>query len=184
MNESDIYERPAVAIALAAASVSGYCDSAEHNETVDRRLVLEAGETLRSESLELGRTLGHDIFDLYARRLEAIEKRGVAGALPGSFDGRVAAEGALTWLDLQVAQLAHDREYHPDVAGLSNFDQLRHYAFHLAKLAGVYVSARYDATARVDLEDRRLADTLLFGIKLSTVMGQRLDDSQLPRLSR
>jgi hypothetical protein len=171
----DPFSRVAREMARAAAMVSNYCDSAEHNEAVERGWVLDAGETLRS--------LGHDVFELYAHRLEIIEKRGVAGALPGAFDGRATAEAASTWLDLQVTQLAHDRQYHPDVAGLSNFDQLRHYAFHIAKLTGVYVSALDDDAARADLADRRLADTLLFGIKLSTVMGQRLDDSLLPRLA-
>jgi hypothetical protein len=183
VSSPDLYNHVAREVARAAASVSNYCDSAEHNEVVERGWVLEAGATLRSESVEFGRSLRHDVFELYAHRLETIEERGVAGAAPEAFDGRAAAEAASTWLDLQLTQLAHDRHYHPDVAGLSNFDQLRHYAFHIAKLTGVYVSALDDDAARADLADRRLADTLLFGIKLSTVMGKRLDDSPLPRLA-
>jgi hypothetical protein len=179
----DPYPAAARSISQATAAVADYCDSVEHNETLCRDWVLDAGSVLRAESVALGKALGKDVFDLYAQRLGSIEQRGVAGTLPDSPDGEAAARGATTWLDLQLVQLRHDRHFHFDVAGLSNLDQLRHYAFHLAKLTGAYVAAQDDQEVQRDIAERRLADTLLFGIKLATVMGQRLDPEPLPRRS-
>jgi hypothetical protein len=175
----ELYVAPAAAVAQASGEIADYCDSAEHNEAVARERVPHAGATLRSHAVGLASALDLDIFELYACRLGEIEQRGIAGALPDAFDGAAAARSARSWLQLQLVQLRHDRHYHPDVAGLSNLDQLRHYAFHLAKLAAAYSAAQTDAGAREDLVHRRLADTLLFGIKLATVVGQRLSAEPL-----
>jgi hypothetical protein len=70
-------------------------------------------------------------------------------------------------------QWEHDRRYHLDVFGLSRYEQLRHYAFHLAKLAG--------AASESDDRDfqRRLPDVLLFGLKLATLMSEQLPDTTI-----
>lgn len=174
------YQEMAASVARAAGQVSNYCDSVEHNEVTDREWVLDAGSTLREGAFMLAGALGLDLVDLYAQRLESIERRGPASALPGAFAGASAARAAQTWLDLQLVQLQHDRYYHRDVSGLSKYDQLRHYAFHLAKLTSSYVAATIDEESRADVIDRRLADTLLFGLTLATVMSQRLDDQPFP----
>lgn len=174
------YQQMAASIARGAGQVGNYCDSIEHNEAADREWVTEAGSTLREGSFKLAEALKVDLVDLYAQRLESIELRGAASALPGAFVGPIAARAARTWLDLQLVQLQHDRYYHRDVSGLSKYDQLRHYAFHLAKLTSSYVAATTEEEARADILDRRLADTLLFGLTLATVMSQRLDDQPFP----
>jgi hypothetical protein len=119
-----------------------------------------------------------DLRVLSAARLRAIEARNPL-AHPGAFDGGVAAEQALTWRALQLVQAEHDRFYHADVVGLAKLDQLRHYALHLAKLAGAMARAARDSGAAEDFRSRRLADVLLFGIKLSTVSGERLAETPL-----
>jgi hypothetical protein len=177
----DGYENTVVLLATAAGEVANYCDSVEHNESADRTWVLDAAELLRSAAFDLAGAIEEDLIELYARRLAVIEQRGVAGASPDAFDGAAAARAASTWIDLQLVQLQHDRHYHPDVVGLSKHDQLRHYAFHLAKLVAAFVTSQVDKTARPDVITRRLADTLLFGLTLATVMGERLPDRPLPR---
>lgn len=176
----DAYLEAGVKLARAAGAVANYCDSVEHNEPTDTAWVKEAGATLRSVATKLADAIDEDLVNLYAVRLTRIEQRGVAASLPGAFDGSAAARQANTWLDLQLVQVQHDRHFHPDVAGLSKYDQLRHYAFHLAKLAAAVTGGLDDEQLRAEVAERRLADTLLFGLTLATVMGQKLEPAPLP----
>lgn len=169
----------ALVLAPIAASVANYCDRIEHNEEVDRAWVQGAGNQLRQLADRVAADSGKSIIDLYAERLGEIEARNVLGH-PGAFDGHHAALEARTWRDLQVVQADHDRHYHPDVVGLAKLDQLRHYALHLAKIAGAFAEPR-DHT---ELFGRRLPDALLFGLKLATVTGARLTDDPLPQRVR
>jgi hypothetical protein len=168
-------QRFALAAAPQVAAVANYCDHVEHNEPADTAWVVGAGEQLGLLALEFAEASGRDLLELYAARLATIEAGNVL-AEPGSFDGSKAALAAGTWRELQFVQSAHDRAYHPDVVGLSRSDQLRHYAFHLAKIVGAFAEARDED----ELINRRLPDTLLFAIKLRTVMGSRLRDDPLP----
>lgn len=108
----------------------------------------------------------------------AIEVKNVMNSVD-SFEGRVAVQQAHTWRDLQLVQIQHDRFFHPDVLGLHKLDQLRHYSLHLSKLAGAF--ARWAMNEEIDDEiaERPLPDMLLFGIKLSTVMGEKLPEEAL-----
>lgn len=165
-------------MAVAAAAVANYCDHVEHNEPVELSWVTDSARTLRRVACEAAATEGADLRRLYAERLRAIEARNPISS-PDSLDGGEAAETATTWRALQLTQVAHDRYYHSDVLGLSKADQLRHYALHVAKLAGAFAEL---ATGELDIEDfraRRLPDTLLFGLKLATVTGKRLPETAL-----
>jgi hypothetical protein len=168
----------ALATAPLSAAVAKYCDHVEHNEAAETAWVVGAGEGLCRLAMDFARDSGLDLVQLYAARLGAIESRNVLTA-PRSFDGRRAALAAKTWRDLQLVQAEHDRYYHPDVNGLAKVEQLRHYAFHLAKIVGAFAEAR----DQDELFNRRLPDALLFAIKLRTVMGAHLADDPLPRLA-
>lgn len=172
--------RATLTVAKAAGDVANFCDHIEHNEPADRQLVLDAAAVLRNAALEVAAEAGLDPVGLYASRLAMIEQRGIAGGIAGAFDGAAEARIAATWGQLQLVQLQHDRYYHFDVSGLANSEQLRHYALHLAKLVAALAASSSSEDARQDFVDRRLADLLLFGIKLSTVMGERLGEIQLP----
>ena len=121
------------------------------------------------------------LFEVYAERLGAIEAQNVLRRAH-SFDGRGSVRGLgngeaeASWRQLQLIQAEHDRHYHPDVFGLSQSDQLRHYSFHLAKLAGAFAARASDEGLAEEIRGRRLPDLLLFGLKLQTVVGQRLPD--------
>jgi hypothetical protein len=166
----------ALAAAPAAAAVGNYCDHAEHNEIVEVGWVLDAGDGLRELALSFARAHELDLLELYARRLGAIESANVLKR-DGGFDGAAAARAAATWRELQLVQAEHDRAYHLDVVGLARAEQLRHYAFHLSKIVGAFAAS----TDEQELLERRLPDTLLFAIKLRTVMAKRLPDEPLPR---
>ena len=162
----------ALAAAKASALVSNYCDRVEHNEVVERDWVLDAGRVFRRLGFVMARELGALPFELYAERLEAIELRNALYA-----GDRLSDRLRLTstWRQVQLLQVEHDRIFHPDVFGLSRSDQLRHYAFHAAKLAGALAR---DATDDIDPAElrKRIPDLLLFGVKLATVMSERLPD--------
>jgi hypothetical protein len=173
--DSGQFERFALAAAPKAAAVANYCDHVEHNEAAETGWVLDAGSDLSRLAFEFAHAAGVDLLRLYAERLGAIESGNVI-ARPGGFDGRAAALAAASWRELQLVQVEHDRSYHPDVFGLARTEQLRHYAFHLAKIVGAFA----DAANPDELINRRLPDLLLFAIKLQTVMGKRLGDEPLP----
>lgn len=161
-------------LAQVAGSLATYCDHAEHLEEADRTAIAASGAALRELSLELARSVGASAVDLYSVRLGQIERRHPLFPA-GGFDGGAAAAAAKTWRDLQTVQSEHDRHYHPDVTGLSRYEQLRHYTFHVAKIAGAI--ADVIGTGGTDADDfirRRIPDTLLFGIKLATLMNESL----------
>jgi hypothetical protein len=169
------FQRFALTAAPTAAAVANYCDHVEHNEPAETSWVLDAGDELARLAFEFAHAAGLDLLELYAERLGAIEARNVL-AHPDGPDGRTAALAAATWSDLQLVQVEHDRYYHPDVFGLARTEQLRHYAFHLAKVVGAFA----EPAEPEDLISRRLPDVLLFAIKLQTVMGRRLAEEPLP----
>lgn len=174
MNDRDA-QKFALHLAPLAAAVANFCDHVEHNEVADRGWVLDAAAQLRALTSSLCVQEGVSLIDIYAERLGGIEARNVLAA-PGAFDGHSATLEARTWRDLQLVQGNHDRHYHPDVIGLAKIEQLRHYALHLSKIVGAFA----EPAARDDLLHRRLPDTVLFAVKLSTVMGLRLSDEPLP----
>ena len=166
----------ALELAQVAAAVANFCDHAEHNEAADIQDVRRCAARLRAQAISLAAAAGEDPIVLYGARLYAIEHRNVLHH-DDAFDGEEAVAHARTWRDLQLVQVAHDRVYHPDVVGLTKAEQLRHYALHVAKLAGAAASALAAETDRADFVQRRVPDMLLFGIKLSTVTGERLSDA-------
>jgi len=165
-----------VDVAQAAAAIANYCDHAEHNEFVDASWVLDAGATLRAVARRIATREGIDLRAAYAKRLEMIEARSVQ-SVASDFAGGDAARAAQSWLDLQAVQARHDSVYHPDVVGLHKAEQLRHYALHIAKLAGAIAEVSVDPSKVEDFLKRRLPDMLLFGLKMPTVMGHRLPDT-------
>jgi hypothetical protein len=162
-----------LSIAIVAADVANYCDHVEHNEIADLQSVRRAGSTLRVVGVTICEADSVDPVEAYANRLEMIESRNVVWH-PDSFDGPSAARAAQTWRALQLVQAAHDRAYHSDVLGLAKLEQLRHYALHLAKLAGATAAVYRGELEPQDWLSRRVPDMILFGIKLSTVSGERL----------
>lgn len=178
----DLLNDTLIALALAAGDVANHCDHVEHCEPADIGLVREAAAVLRTTALQAGQAAGRNAVELYAGRLGMIEERNVLSH-PGSYDGASAVLGATTWRELQLVQVQHDRVYHPDIIGLPKIEQLRHFALHLAKLAGACAAVMRGTTTQADWLTRRVADMLLFGIKLATVSGQRLPDEPLPRVS-
>jgi len=176
--DSQLLHDSALRLAVASGEVANYRDHGEHNEPADIETVRRAGEELRTTAVELSSNAGADAIELYAARLAAIESRNVLSCR-GSFDGAAAARAAGSWRALQLVQAEHDRAYHSDVVGLAKWDQLNHYALHLAKLAGATAAvARGDAPSD-DWLVRRVPDMLLFGLKLATVTGQKLADEEL-----
>lgn len=170
--------RLVVAVARAAGRVSTFCDRLEHGESAERAAVSEAARLLREGAFGYAREAGLDLLDLYAARLGRSERSHML-ARPASFDGEKAARSATTLRELQRVQVEHDREFRPDVFGLSRYEQLRHCALHLAKLAGSAAELYEDPSRRSDFERQRLPDVLLFGLKLATLADERLSEEPL-----
>jgi hypothetical protein len=176
--EMPMYTEYVLRIARIASDVANYCDHVEHNETADPGTVSDAGRALRELASQIASQECIDLKAAYANRLRMIESANVlVGEL--SYDGGADADSARTWRDLQLVQARHDRAFHPDVLGMPKAEQLRHYALHLAKIAGALARRVESETVSVEILDRRLPDLLLFGIKLSTVTGDRLPDDRL-----
>ncbi len=155
-------------LAIAAADLALYCDRTEHAEPAPTALIGRAAATLRECASLCADALEVDLVDAYAARLGEVEARG-AHHLVADYDGAAAARVAATWCDLHAVQARHDRAYHPDVVGMSRADQTRHCALHAAKLAGCVARALDDDAARHELRDKRVADMLIFGLKLADI---------------
>jgi len=162
-----------VVLAVNAASVANVCDHVEHNEDASMQSVRGAAREVRGIGVRLAIQAGRDPVELYKARLDQIETRNVLFG-EGSFDGPASMPEEPTWYQLQRVQIDHDRCYHPDVIGMAKLEQLRHYALHLAKLSGAVAQAIAGQISREDLVARRVPDMLIFGVKLSTVTGERL----------
>jgi hypothetical protein len=168
----------ALDLATESAAVSNYCDHVEHNELTEVEDVRKAGAVLRATAVRLSSAGGYDPVELYARRLAVIEARHVLHT-EDSFDGEAAALEIDDWRGLQLVQADHDRAYHADVIGLTKCDQLRHYALHVAKLAGATAQAARAELDRADWLQRRVPDMLLFGLKLATVTSESLPTEEV-----
>jgi len=167
----------AARLATTSARVSGYCDRSEHLEPTDQEVIRTAGAELRMLAVELAAEKQIDLVQAYRRRLESVEQRHPLYPAGGfAAVDQIPDKGASYQL-LQRVQWDHDRYYHPDVLGLSRYEQLRHYAFHLAKLAGAASEAATGDTN--DFFERRLPDLLLFGLKLATLVNEPLPDQPL-----
>lgn len=170
------------AIVRAAGELATYCDRAEHNEPNDRGAISVVAADLRDLAVAASSAHDLDLQSLYSSRIGRIEAKHPAWHA-GSFDGACAVDQAKSWSDLQAAQYQHDLFYHPDVAGLAKFDQLRHYTLHLTKLGKLALDATHGATAAAwdGFLTERLPDIVIFGIKLATVCGDKLPDFHFNR---
>lgn len=158
-----------------SGTLATHCDRVEHNEIASRDTVIEMGDALRELASSTSRSHCLDLAALYGARLGAIEAKHPAFRL-NPFDGRQGVEQAKTWADLQAVQYMHDVTYHPDVAGLAKYDQLRHYTLHVSKLAKLALEASelHGGSAWVPFLTERLPDLAVFGVKLATVCGHKL----------
>jgi hypothetical protein len=169
----------AYALVRVAGSIAVHCDRSEHNEDVSKETLRTQGSLLRDLAAGIAADNDLDLVELYASRLEGLETRHPIGGA-GLFDGGGAARAIKSWSDAQQVQYKHDIYYHPDVTGMPKFSQIRHYAFHLSKLAMLTLEAALEdsnpkgSQLRDEFMTNRLVDILIFGIKLATVTGERL----------
>lgn len=174
--EEDL-SRAARALVRSAAACAAFCEHIEHNEPTTTHEVVAAAQVMREVAAQLAIHAGVSLREAYARRIREVEQTSLlrysTQAESSELAGADAAATARCWDELQVAQLIHDRQFHPDVFGLSKVDQLRHYTFHVTKLAGLLVDA-IDQGTWDSFRDERLADIAVFGIKLATVCNERL----------
>lgn len=167
------------ALVRAAASLASYCEHVEHNEAHTVEDAAKAGESLRAIARTLARESGVSLLELYRSRIEAIEGASLhsATAIDGIVEmpGADALRHATTWRQVQIAQLLHDRRFHPDVFGLPKLEQLRHYTLHVTKLAGLLVDAE-ESEFWPRFAQHRLPDLAVFGVKLASVCNRALPD--------
>lgn len=183
MSLTDRYVEWTLQVARASASIANYCDHVEHNEPTDRAWISEGAATLRRVAVEIAATEGKDLKELYAGRIQQIEQRNPLWS-DGDLDGSALVGEANSWRDLQLAQVEHDRRYHPDIVGLSKADQLRHCALHLAKLTGALAEVASGEADHADFVAKRLPDLLLFGLKIATLAGEGLAEDAVPMSHR
>lgn len=180
-DEPELLDSALRALAVASAALARYCDHAEHVERADRAAASSCAHEFIGWASRLAAGAAVDLIGAYASRLDSIEAANVLHHR-GDFAGGAAARAAGHWPALQEVQIEHDRRYHPDVFGLARIEQLRHCALHCSKLVGAIARRLDDPGYRYDFETRRLPDLLLFGIKIATLMGERLPDIALTRI--
>ena len=170
------------ALTRAAADLAGFCEHIEHNESNSIGIAARAGDQLREIAANLSARSGISLTSAYAARIRAVEEKSLLRHV-SLFESAVTLPGAevlasaQTWDEVQIGQLIHDRQFHPDVFGLSKLEQIRHYTFHVTKLAGMFADA-LDNNAWPTFQKERLADIAVFGVKIATVC-----NIELPRVA-
>ncbi len=164
-------------------NLSTFCDHVEHNETNDVNDINIAGKQLRCVAVELALQNGVCLPKIYANRIRKMEEGNIMRHAPlyggaPSFLGAETIALAQTWRDLQIGQLLHDKQFHPDVFGMSKHQQLRHYNFHIAKLPYYFLKAIEENEMAIFCQ-RRLADIAAFGVKLATLRGEELPETPI-----
>ena len=171
--DRELLEASQRALTRAAADLAGFCEHVEHNEPNSVESAARAGDRLRQIASQLSVRGGVSLVAKYAARIRAVEEKSLlrhASLFEDemSLAGAEALTFATTWDELQVGQIIHDRQFHPDVFGMPKIEQIRHYTLHVTKLAGLFVDAidndEWDAFQR-----ERLADIAIFGVKIATV---------------
>ena len=180
-SETDL-TRAALDLIRAASSCASFCEHIEHNEPATTSHVVVAAQTMRRVAAQLAKQSQLSLRQAYEDRIRNVE---AASLLAFSTDapatllvGADALSTAQRWDEVQVAQVAHDRHFHPDVFGLSKVDQLRHYTFHVTKLAGL-LAETLEQGDWDEFRDQRLADIAVFGVKLATVCNERLPSAEV-----
>ena len=166
--------------------LSTYLEHSEHCEPVNDVDIDIASQQLLQLAVFLAQRQGIHLPTVYADRLFRIEeanrvlyhtrnKPGVANPT-----GAAAIATAENWRELQAGQHLHDQEFHFRILGNPEYNQLRHYTFHIAKLPD-YLSRAVDANDPMGFIDSgRLADLLAFGVKLATLRKRQLPEAPLP----
>jgi hypothetical protein len=170
----EVHARDIVRVAAALAS---FCEHVEHNEPILSQLPNDAARRLRVIASKLAFEAQLELASVYLARIRSVEEASLYSGRIGSNDvelsGADSMMSAHTWQDFQLGQIVHDRQFHPDVFGLSKIDQLRHYTFHVMKLAGLLVDA-IDSNDWPSFGPKRLADIAIFGVKIATACNDRL----------
>ena len=180
-DETDL-ARAVLDLVRAAAACASFCEHTEHNEPASISHVIAAGQTMCRVAAQLAEQSQLSLRQIYEDRIRDVE----AGSLlaystddsTSLFVGADALSAAQHWGEVQAAQVVHDRHFHPDVVGMSKMDQLRHYTFHVTKLAGLLAEA-FEYEKWDEFRDRRLADVAVFGVKLATVCNERLPSAEV-----
>ena len=164
-------------------NLSTHCDHVEHNEPNNVNDINVAGQQLRDMAVELALRNNISLLELYANRIRAMEESSIMRHAPlyrgaSSFLGAETIVTASTWHDLQIGQLQHDKQFHPDVFGMPKYQQLRHYVLHIAKLPD-YLSKAIMENDMAKFCQERLADVIVFGVKLATLRGEELPDAPI-----
>ena len=169
--------RAAFSLIRSASACAAFCEHIEHNEPTTTQQVVAAADSMRQLAAQLADQSGLSLRQAYEDRIRAVEAssmlRYVATTERTELAGADALASSRRWDEVQIAQLAHDRQFHPDVFGLSKIEQLRHYTFHVTKLAGMLADAVEQKSWNA-FRDERLADVAVFGVKLATVCNERL----------
>lgn len=177
--------RAAFDLIQAASDCASFCEHIEHNEPTTTVPVVAAGRVMRRIAAELATQSGLSLRQAYEARIRQVEATSLLACADDASTAKLVGADALSnakcWDEVQLAQVAHDRHFHPDVFGLSKVDQLRHYTFHVTKLAGLLTSA-IDQGSWEAFRDERLADIAVFGVKLATVCNERLPSAEVDLL--
>ena len=180
-SEADL-TRAVLDLIHAASACASFCEHIEHNEPANTNQVVVAAQTMRHIAALLAKQSQLSLRQTYEDRIRNVEAASLlacaADAPAALLVGADALSTAQCWDEVQVAQVAHDRHFHPDVFGLSKVDQLRHYTFHVTKLAGL-LAETLEQGKWDEFRDQRLADIAVFGVKLATVCNERLPSAEV-----
>jgi hypothetical protein len=174
--DPNVVRSAALELVEATAEIARYCDHVDHVELAEVQSVLEAAASIRSSASVLAGASGQRLQQAWADRLAAFESR--HPVLEPS-EAPESIRVSRTWRELQLAQYGHDAIFHPDILGLTRHDQLVHAVVHLVKAQGALCRSLRapDPAENVAIH---AVDCAVFGVKIATLCGERLTDSDGP----
>lgn len=175
----DAYMCAAIDLVSVTATLADHCLRLESCSPISPSALVEVGEQLRNIAVRLFRLRGTSLVASYAKRIADIEAMSILRHRRIDIE-RIQTPAELlataeTWSDIQIAQMLHDRQFHPDVFGMSKINQLTHYTLHVMKIPSSVLQAASGEGTDGELE-KRIVDIAVFGVKFATLKNVRLSD--------
>lgn len=166
---------------LAAATLSKHCEHVEHCESNSVNDINLVSEKLLQIALSIAIENKINLAEVYLKKLQTVEaKKHLQKTLlnedPSLQAGPLTKD--ITWQKIQINQLIYDRQSEPNMLGIPKYEQVRHYALQITKLASLLFEATENNQLK-DFCDKHLADIAIIGVKLATLRGIKLPDLEL-----
>ncbi|MYB40511.1 hypothetical protein F4X86_04595 [Candidatus Saccharibacteria bacterium] len=183
-SSTDCYENEAEAenfllhsLVRTAGSLATHCERVDGNEKTSVKEVEEVVRNLLLTAFSLAQNAGVDLDKIYEEKIKQVEESRpdsrLLGASPAILNAPKFFESPMTWRDMQINQVQHNRLFQEHIFGRAKYDQLCLYALQLMSLLGSMERYRHGGLAGLN---RYAGDLAVLGLNLSILQNMELPD--------